>query len=205
MAEFDGLLDAIPVGDIAKQFGIPESVAQSAIQQIIPTVVGGMAANASDPAGAASLEKALGQHQGSFPQGPVSLGSINTDDGGKIVKNVFGGKTTEVAAAVADANPSADVTKDLIGKILPIVAPIIIAFLANKFLGGQGQQSAPAAQPASDGGIGDLLGGLLGGGGGASAGSDGGVGDLLGGLLGSQGGQDLIGGVLGGLLGGGKR
>jgi hypothetical protein len=183
MAGFDGLIDLIPVGDIAKQFGIPESVAESAIEQIIPAVVGGMAANSQTSSGAKSLETALGQHQETLPSGTVKIESINTADGSKIVKNVFGEKAPQVAAAVADSNSSGDVTKDLIAKLLPIVAPIIIAYIANQFLGQKTAAPAPAEAPAS---------------------ADGGIGDLLGGLLGSKGGQDIIGGVLGGLLGGGR-
>lgn len=211
MAGLEGLLDLIPVGDIAQQFGIPESVAESAVEQIIPAVVGGMAANAESDSGAKSLEKALGQHQTEAPRGRVKIESIDTVDGGKIVTNVFGANTEKVTEAVAEANPSSDVTKELIAKLLPIVAPIIIAFIANQFLGQKTETAAPApaeTATSSDGGIGDLLGGLLGGGSSTASSSSspgGGVGELLGGLLGSQGGQDLIGGVLGGLLGGGRR
>ncbi len=187
MAGFEGLIDLIPVGDIAKQFGIPESVAEAAVEQIIPAVIGGMAANSQTPDGAQSLEKALGQHQEKLPTGKVKIESINTVDGGKIVKNVFGEKSPQVAEAVAEATPSSDVTKDLIAKLLPVVAPIIIAFIAQQFLGQKAEAPAPAPVPDPE------------------PQSSGGIGDLLGGLLGSQGGQDLIGGVLGGLLGGGKR
>jgi len=185
MAGFDGLLDLIPVSDIAKQFGIPESVAEAAVEQIIPAVIGGMAANSQSESGAKSLEQALGQHDKPLPAGKVKIESIDTVDGGKIVKNVFGERAPQVAEAVADTNSSGDVTKDLIAKLLPIVAPIIIAFIANQFLGQKSAAPEPAAAPAP-------------------ASGDGGIGDLLGGLLGSQGGQDLIGGVLGGLLGGGR-
>ena len=58
MSQFDGLLAMIPVGDIAKQLGIDESVAELAVQQVLPALVGGMAANAKDEAGAKLLEKA---------------------------------------------------------------------------------------------------------------------------------------------------
>lgn len=186
MAGFEGLLDLIPVGDIAKQFGIPESVAEAAVEQIIPAVIGGMAVNSQTETGAKSLEQALGQHEKALPAGKVKIESIDTVDGDKIVKNVFGERTPQVAEAVADSSSSGDVTKDLIAKLLPIVAPIIIAYIANQFLG---QKSAPepAAAPTP-----------------APASSDGGIGDLLGGLLGSKGGQDMLGGLLGGLLGGGR-
>ena len=63
----------------------------------------------------------------------------------------------------------------LISKLLPLLAPIVMSYLAKK-LGGGG------ADQAGGGGLGDLLGGILGGQAGGAAG--GGLGDLLGGLLG---------------------
>jgi hypothetical protein len=76
----------------------------------------------------------------------------------------------------------------------PILAPLVLAFLAKSF-GGRGQ----GAQ-GGGGGLGDILGGLLGGG----SGGGGGLGDIVGGIVGGGGGGGL-GDVLGGLLGGGKR
>lgn len=180
MSDVDELLALIPVSDIAKQLGIPDDVAHGAVSQVIPTLLGGMAANAKDDSGAASLEKALAGHAGVFP-----TAGEKTDDGERIVSNVFGSKKNDVVAAVASTGDS-NITQDIIAKVLPIVAPIVLSWLASQFLGKK--EAAPAAQaPASSGGIGDLLGGLLGG-------SQGG----------SQG-QDVLGGLLGGLLGGGKR
>lgn len=183
MSDFDGLLELIPIGDIAKQLGVPEDVAESAVKQAIPAIIGGMAANAKDSGGAQSLEKALSKHATSTSGKKVSsVKDIDTSDGEKIVNNVFGVKKTEVAAAVADTSKG-DVTKELIAKLLPIIAPIVIAFVAKQFLGQK--EAAPAAKEAAP--------------------SSGGIGDLLGGLLGSSEGQDIVGGLLGGLLGGGKK
>ena len=184
MTNLDGVLDLIPISDIAKQFGISEDVAEAAVKQIIPTIVGGMAANAKDSSGAASLEKALTKHTSTSGK-KVSVKDIDTADGEKIVNNVFGAKKSEVAAAVADSS-SGDVTKELIAKLLPVVAPIVIAFIAQQFLGQK--TAAPAAEEPK-----------------AAPASSGGIGDLLGGLLGSSQGQEVLGSVLGGLLGGGKK
>lgn len=183
MSDFDGLLDLIPVGDIAKQLGVPEDVAEAAVKQAIPAIIGGMAANAKDSGGAKSLEKALSKHTSSSGK-KVSVKDIDTADGEKIVNNVFGAKKNDVVAAVADTSKG-DVTKELIAKLLPIIAPIVISFIASQFLGQKTE--TPAAKEE------------------APAESSGGIGDLLGGLLGSAGGQEVIGSVLGGLLGGGKK
>ncbi|OII19247.1 hypothetical protein BIV03_17625 [Curtobacterium sp. MCBA15_016] len=78
----------------------------------------------------------------------------------------------------------------IIGKVLPLVAPIVLSKLGNQ----------KAATQSGGGGfdIGGLLGGFLGGGSGAAGGAGGGKGGGgldVGGILGS----------LGGLLGGGKK
>jgi len=185
MSDLDGLLDLIPVGDIAKQLGVSEDVAEAAVKQAIPAIIGGMAANAKDSAGAKSLEKALTKHTSSSGK-KVSVKEIDTADGEKIVNNVFGSKKNDVVAAVADTSKG-DVTKELIAKLLPIIAPIVIAFIAQQFLGQKAEAPAPKAEEKE------------------TTSASGGIGDLLGGLLGSSQGQEIIGGVLGGLLGGGKK
>jgi len=193
MADLSDLLKQIPTDDIATQLGIDESVAEAAVQQIVPGLVAGLAANAEDPKGAASLARAL-----SHDRGPVKrkVEDIDVEDGKKIVRNVYGDKqeavATKLASSASKASGGGDVTGDLIQKILPIVAPIVLAWLAEKFLGGGAAKEEPAAkeEESSSGGLGDLLGGLLGGG--SSSGSGGGGGNILGDLL-------------GGLLGGGKK
>ncbi|MGV8896715.1 MAG: DUF937 domain-containing protein [Rhodoglobus sp.] len=184
MQDVDELLALVPVGDIAKQLGIPENVARDAVSQVIPTLLSGMAANASDSSGAASLERALAGHAGVVPSGSVS--EIDTDDGEKIVSNVFGSRKNDVVAAVASTGDST-VTQDIIAKVLPIVAPLVLTWLASRFLGKKQAAPAESASPAPSGGIGEILGGLLGG------------------AKGSSPGGNILGSVLGGLLGGGKR
>jgi hypothetical protein len=189
MADLSSLLKQIPVADIAEQLGIDESVAEAAVQQIVPGLVAGLAANAEDPKGAASLEKALSHDRGGVKK---KVAEIDTEDGKKIVKNVYGDKqdavASKLAASATKASAAGDVTQDIIKQILPIVAPIVLAWLAEQFLGGKKEEPAKEEESSTGGAIGDLLGGLLGG----SSGSSSSTGDLLG-------------GILGGLLGGGKK
>lgn len=179
MSDLDGLINLIPIGDIAKKLGIDESVARSAVAVAVPAIVGGLAANAQK-GGAESLQNALNHHVDK----PTDIDKIDTADGAKIVKNVFGAKTDDVVAAVAD---KADVKGGvdigaIVQQILPIIAPIVLAYLASQFA--QPKEETKAAPAPSTGG--DL-------------------GSLIGGLLGSQQGQDIVGGLLGGLLGGGRK
>ena len=81
-----------------------------------------MQANAADPAGAASLMSAVEQHD------PSVLGSgldqIDTQDGQRIVQNVFGEQTPDVMNRLGGATPGQG--SSLIQKLLPIIAPIVI-------------------------------------------------------------------------------
>ena len=171
MAELDGLIDMIPIGDIAKKLGINEKEAKSAVKAALPTIVAGLTANAGDAEGAAKLEKTLAKHTGKS----TKIDDIDEEDGKKIVNHVFGSKKEAVEEAAA---AKSDVTKDIIAKILPIVAPIVLAWLAQKFLGGKDGASTKESGD-SGGGIGDILGGLV-------SGKGGGIGDILGGLLGGK-------------------
>ncbi len=166
-----------------------------------------MGANATDPAGAASLERAVKSHDPSLVEGGVNLADVDEEDGRKIVRNVFGDNTDQVVTALDKKEGGG--AGDLIGKLLPILAPIVLAFLAKQFteeagglrarggVVGRRRHRRRARRPARrrirrirwvraarGGGLGDLLGGLLGGGGGRAAAVGGGLGDLLGGLLG---------------------
>lgn len=213
MSDLNDILDRIPIDDIAEQLGVSKEDAATAVAQAVPTLLAGMQANAAS-GGEASLEKALKKHESSQATAK-KVADIDTADGEKIVKNVLGDKSNAVAEKVAEANPSDFVSKDLIAKVLPIVAPIVIGFLASKFFGGSSTTSTVATKSEdSGGGLGDLVGNVLGGLTGSSTSSSsasGGIGDLIGGLLGGLTGSsgksssntsDGLGGLLGGLLGG---
>lgn len=225
MSEIDEILSQVPMDQVAAALGVDQSEAEEATRTAIPALLGGMQANAADPAGAASLMSAVEQHDPSVLG--AGLDQIDTQDGQRIVQNVFGEQTPDVMARLGGATPGEG--SSLIQKLLPIIAPIVMAYLAKKLQGAGGSTSAAATDDpmgglggAGGGGLGDVLGSVLGGGaasGGGAAGQGGGIGDILGQVLGGAGGAqtqpgtptgqgglgDLLGGVLGGLLGGGKR
>jgi hypothetical protein len=180
MDGLDELAKRLPIGAIAKRLGVSEAEAKDAVNEALPALVSGLAANSATPQGEKSLEKALQKHsRASVLDGGVDVDAVDTHDGEKIVSNIFGGNRDQVVSALASTKSST--TQSVIQKILPIVAPIVLAWLAEKFLGKTGGTGSPKSTGSPSGGIGDLLGGLLGGG---SGGSSGGLGDLLGGLLG---------------------
>lgn len=178
MTDLNDLLSQIPMDQLARQLGVDEQTAEQAARQALPALLGGMQANAQDPAGAASLSRAVGEHDSSLIDGGVDLGQVDTVDGDKIVSNVFGDNREQVVNKLSGAGGGG--AGAIIGKLLPMLAPLVMAFLAKQ---SQGSGTGQASAADGAGGLGDLLGGLLGGGGGGQAGA-GGLGDLLGGLLG---------------------
>ena len=149
MSEIDQLLAQIPIEQLAEQLGVDEAQAQEATRAALPALLGGLQANVADPAGAVSLGQALQQHDGSlFGDDVADLGGIDTADGQKIVANIFGDNTDQVIQQLGGVSGRGG--SSLISKLLPILAPIVLAYLSKKL-----QQS---------GGLGDILGQVLGGG-----------------------------------------
>jgi hypothetical protein len=178
----DDILSQIPISRLASQLGVDEGTAEQATRQALPALLGGMEANAQDPKGAQSLADALGQHSPALVQGGVNLDEVDTNDGEKIVGHVFGEQQGEVVNRLGAVDGGGG--QNLVGKLLPMLAPIVLSYLASRMGGGGGKTSTAAT---SGGGMEDLLGGLLGGvlgGGGGAKGGGGGIGDILGGLLG---------------------
>lgn len=194
MSDLHDLKAQLPIGQIAAQLGTDPATAEDAIDRLLPTLVGGIGANAQDPAGAQSLERALVDHRNGLYQHPDPQ-QIDTEDGSKIARNIFGDNTDEVVHRLGGNSKGGE---SIIAKLLPILAPIVLSWIASKMSGAQSGGSQ-GVQAGGSGGIGDILGGLFGGGsggassGGASGGS-GGLGDLLGGLFGGgAGGSGAVG------------
>ncbi len=134
MAGIDDILSTVPLDQLAGRLGVDEATAQRAVGAALPALLGGLRANAQDPAGAASLGEALAQHDPALVEGGVDLDDVDTDDGRKIVGHVFGQNEQAVVAQLADSTGTG---KDLLAKVLPALAPIALAFLAKQ-LGGAG-------------------------------------------------------------------
>lgn len=202
--DIDEILNQVPIGDIAQKLGVSEDVARQAVQEGGAALLGGLAKNAETAEGSSAIEAALAKHDGF--SGAASINDIDEADGQKIVSHVFGDNADQVAQTLTSEQKTAGID---FGKLLPILAPIVMGLIANSQKGSTG----------GGGGLGDILGGLFGGGqqqgSTAGAASGGGLGDILGGLgglfgggqqgssAGGAGGID-IGGLLGGLLGGKK-
>lgn len=189
MTELQDILRQIPVDQIADMLGTDRKTAQTAVEAAVPTLLAGMHSNSQAPEGAASLESALGQHHDGLVDGGVDAAQVDAADGEKIVNHVFGGQQDQVANQLAGTAQLGGVGGDLVRKLLPLLAPIVMSYLANKVLGGRGQADGQGgagggALGGGQGGGGIDLGGILGGILGGAGGAGGGLGDILGGMLG---------------------
>lgn len=187
-----GPLGNVLIDNVAGQFGLNKKEAGSAVGTAIPVILGGMTRNAKSKTGADSLDKALsGKHDGSLLDNLGSLlggGGGVADlqkDGGGILGHVFGKNTGAVQTAAAK---QAGISADKMAGIFTMLAPIVMAYLGKQ----------KRSKQVGAGGLGDLLGGLLGGG--APQKSSGGLGGLLGGLLGGGSGKSSQAAMVDGLL-----
>lgn len=207
MAGLDELFAQIPVADIANKVGADEGEVTAAIKTLVPALVGGLQQNvAADDIDSAPLESAVTEQAASgLLDGGVNVDDVDEKQGDNLVAHLFGGNDSNtVASALAGTGAGSG---DLIKKLLPIITPIVLAYIGKQF----SQQNAPAQQQASGGGgladiLGSILGGVASGGNQANQANQGGnnpLGSILGSVLG--GGQgNAIGEILGGLLGGKK-
>lgn len=194
----DDILKQVPIDDIAAKLGVSPEVAKAGVEQGGAVLLGGLAKNASTSEGSSAIENALKRHEGKA--GASKVDEIDQADGGKIVSHILGADEKKVTEKLTESKETAGID---FGKLLPILAPIVMGLIANA-TNDKSTKAETAETQSGGGGIGDVIGGLLGGG---NSSGGGGIGDLLGGLLGggkSSGGGG-IGDLLGGLLGGGKK
>ncbi len=164
MSEIQDILNQLPIDQLAQQVGASPDEVESAVRQAVPALLMGMDANVQDPAGADSLLGALGQHSPGLIADGVDVSQIDQADGEKITANIFGSNEDAVISQLGGAGGGSA----LIKKLMPILAPIVMAWLANKLMKVDQGQGQPQAQSTGGGGIlGDILGQVLGGGSGA--------------------------------------
>jgi hypothetical protein len=174
---------------LAAQLGVDEATAEQATRQAIPALLGGMQANADDPEGATSLAGALGDHPSDLIDGGVDLIQVDAGDGEKIVGNIFGPNQDQVAQTLG-GNLGGQ-AGDLIKRLLPILAPIVLAYLSKRLMGDRqgSDQNDPLGSSGSGNPLNDMLNSMLGGaatgGGGSGQSTAGTILDMLGGLLGA--------------------
>ena len=200
MAGLDDLFNQIPVADIASKLGADQGEVTQAIQTLVPTLLGTLQENVqADDIDSIQLEKTvIAEGEGDVLTGGVDVETLDIGAGNQMIASLFGGNdTNQVASALAGAGAGGG---DLIKRLLPMLAPIVLAYVGKQF---QQKSAGAGAQAAPGGGMADILGSILGGAAGGGGAGNNPLGSILGSVLGGgQGGA--LGNILGGLLRGGK-
>jgi hypothetical protein len=186
---------------ISQHLGVSHEETASGIAAVLPALVGALAGNASTQRGEQALATVVDRdHDGSLLDslGGMLAGSLggNKANGPGILGHLFGDESNQNDMVNTLAGRSG-VSSTMISKMMPILAPLVMAWLGKQMrakVSGDTNQAAPAGGVLGGGGLGGLLGGVLGqmmGGSnqGASAGGGGGLAQILGGLLGGIGQQ----------------
>ncbi len=189
-------MQGAPVQQVANQLGVDPAQAQQAIGAALPMIVGALGQNASQPGGAEVLAGVLGANHGDAAGGGLGgllgsvLGSVTgqqattpATDGGGILGHIFGGQEQQASNQVGQAT---GLGSDQAQMLMKILAPIVMAYLAKRMFSHPDSNNANSVsdvlqqeQSHVDSG-GGLLGQVLGGLGG------GGLGGLLGSVLGGR-------------------
>ncbi len=180
---------------MAQKAGMNKNQAATALEGILPTLLGTMAKNTSTPEGANGLLGALDRdHDGSVLDDVMGfLGGGNSEGiGSGILKHILGGNTATVESSLAD---KVGVSSSGISSIMKMAAPLLLGVL--------GKQKRAASNNGFDAGnIGSILSGL------ACHADDntgldlGDIFSMVGALRGKGGGGSAVGGLLKGLFGG---
>jgi hypothetical protein len=177
------------IGGIAKQLGVDESVVQMGATALLPSILGGFKSQAqAQPSGLEGLGGLLQQFGGSsLLDAVVAPEPAPVDQGNSILGQIFGSK--DVSRTVAGhAAEQTGIDSSLMKQMLPILAMAVAGYMAKQS-GGQ----------SSSGGIGDIIGGALGGGQSSGGGLGGMLGNAIGGMMGGGQSAAPAAGGLGGL------
>ena len=162
------------VAQLAQKFGLPPQQAQAAVAALMPALANGLQRNTATPEGLSGLASALarGNHQKYLDDPATIEDEATVADGNAILGHLLGSKDASRQVAT-QASQSTGVDPAVLKKMLPIVAALAMAALSRKSKG-------QAARGGGLGGLTEMLGPLLGSGGGAAGG---GLADMVGGML----------------------
>lgn len=161
MAAIDDIKSGLDISQVAALLGTDPATADQAVDAALGSLLGAMEGNVAEDQGALSLaQAALGDHSNDLLDGGVDLHAVDAADGEAILSHLYSPQQIQSLSGRSGG---------LIDKLLPLLAPIVMAYLAQKLngyiSGGAGaRQGGTAPQQGGSGGIlGDILGSVLGG------------------------------------------
>ena len=156
------ILHQIDTTQLAEQLGTDPQTAEQSAAEAIRALVGGMQQNAQSPNGEASLANALSDHaSSSLFDGTLDLNQVDQNDGAAIAGHVLG-NPAEVSQFGGFQAGGGD--QQLVNKVIKLLAPIVMAYIAKRITEGQGDVLGRAKEGQGGGILSDILGKVLGGG-----------------------------------------
>lgn len=141
-----------PVRQIAESLGIDPGQAASAVSVALPLLLSAVGRNASQPQGAQALHGALQEHAGTDIGGVLGAvlggamggasGSGN-DTLGRMLGHIFGNRQPQASSGLGQATGLGSQQAQM---LLRILAPIVLAYLANHVFGQRAGGGAPVAR-----------------------------------------------------------
>lgn len=179
------------------KFGVNKNQIIALLAVAAPLVISYLRKKSQDANEAEALNNALDRdHDGSILN-DVSQVEARQQEGGSILDHIFGGQKAQVENSLSE---NTGISMDKIGPILSMLAPVIMGYIGRE----------KQANGVNSGGLGDLLGGILGGAQNqAQAQPSNPLNDILGQVLGGSTQQQSSGNplndILGQVLGGGQQ
>ncbi|CDO60751.1 hypothetical protein BN1012_Phect2538 [Candidatus Phaeomarinobacter ectocarpi] len=182
---------------LARQFGLDSSQTKNALSALVPALTAGVKRNTAQEGGLASLMGALagGSHD-QYLDNPAKVASSQAvEEGNGILGHVLGSKDVSRQLA-ARASAKTGISDDVLKKMLPVVASMVMGALSKQAGGGRAYEGE-----ADSGSLGSLVGGVMDsitGGGSKSGGSK--AADLLTSALDRDGDGSMLDDVIGGFF-----
>lgn len=125
-----GSLDAKTIQQLSAQLGVDNQTAQQAIGFAVPMLLGALSKNASNPAGAESLNNALHAHNGNVLQNVAATltDEATLQDGAAILGHVLGGQELTVASGLGQMTGMDAGSSD---QLLAMMAPLVMGALGQ--------------------------------------------------------------------------
>lgn len=156
----DEIMSQISAEDLAARLGTDPDTAMDAARKALPALLGGLDQEVRSGKAEALGAAALQDHGGDLFERENPLEAVNANDGQKIVGHMFGDRVGEVEQRLGNTSSAGS---SLFSKLLPLLAPLVMSWLSKRMGGALGGGAPRAEATHGGGGIGDLLGGLLGG------------------------------------------
>ena len=115
-----------PVNEISNHLGLDKEIVGKIMGMGLPLIMGQLGKNVQDPQGSNSLFNALDKHANNDYS---DVNNIDPEDGNKILGHIFGDSKDKVSNQLGR---QVGVDSDQVKKILMYMAPLALAYLANK-------------------------------------------------------------------------